>query len=217
MIQLARDQFQLDAGAGEQSALAAEFAARHLVCLSGFLAPALLRLIEDRLPSALFSSRKDAHGMEIEQTLEEPSLVALFAIALNDPRLFAFVEGVTGCGAVGCFMGRVYRRGKPQGAGDQHYPWHDDVSRGRLVGLSINLTREPYEGGVLQIRDADTGRALAEKANTGYGDAMLFRISPALEHQVTPVAGDTPRLVLAGWFCSEPHYAEVLGLEGLRS
>ena len=77
-------------------------------------------------------------------------------------------------------------------------------AKGRLVGLSINLTARPYEGGLLQIRDANTEVILAEKANTGYGDAMIFRISPGLEHQVTPVTSDTPRLVLAGWFSSGP-------------
>jgi hypothetical protein len=203
MIQITTARFRLDAGEGEHAALAAEFSGRHLVSLPDFLDASLLRLIESRLPAAQFTSRTGANGEEIEQTLADPSLIALFAVALNDPQLFAFIERLTLCGRIGSFVGRVYRRGKPKGGPrSQYYPWHNDVAKGRMVGLSVNLSTTPYEGGLLQIRDARTEAILGEKANVGYGDAMLFRISEDLEHQVTPVTSDAPRLVLAGWFCS---------------
>ncbi len=149
------------------------------------------------------------HGVEIELTLDEPGLFGLFLLTLNDPALFSAIEAVTQCGPIGCFTGRVYRRHNSDGRA-HHYPWHNDVSDDRLVGLSINLGREPYEGGVLQIRDAATLQPISEMANTVAGDAMLFRISDAIEHQVTPVTGDTFRMVLAGWFCRTPRFADSL-------
>jgi hypothetical protein len=44
---------------------------------------------------------------------------------------------------------------------------------------------------------------LAEIANTGWGDAMLFRTSKQLQHRVTDVVGNEPKTAFAGWFKSE--------------
>ena len=208
MIQLARDRIHLENPDHQIASLATEFAARHVCRLPRFLGDELLALLDARLPGAAFTARVE-DGVEVEQQLDDAPLLGLFVITLNDPRLFDFVERVTGCPPIGCFKGRVYRRGRPNGRG-QFYPWHTDVVGGRLVGLSINLGRDRYEGGLLQIRNAETEAPIAEIANTGHGDAMLFRISSAIEHQVTPVTGSTPRLVLAGWFCAEPRYSDFL-------
>jgi hypothetical protein len=47
-------------------------------------------------------------------------------------------------------------------------------------------------------------------ANTGAGDAVLFRIAERLEHRVTSLRGDVPRTAYAGWFLREPRFADVL-------
>jgi hypothetical protein len=36
--------------------------------------------------------------------------------------------------------------------------------------------------------------------NTGFGDAILFRISKDLEHRVTEVVGEVAKTAYAGWF-----------------
>ncbi len=190
--------------------LAAEFASRHVARLPGFLDSDLQDVVRARLRDARFIARIE-DGVEIEQTLDDEATMGLFVIALNDPRVFDVVSRLTACGPIGCFTGRVYRRAERRG--DAHYyPWHDDVAFGRLVGLSLNLSTEAYVGGVLQIRGAGSQAVLAEIDNRGFGDAVLFRISPSLEHQVTPVAGQAPRTVLAGWFCRQPSYADLLAL-----
>ena len=53
--------------------------------------------------------------------------------------------------------------------------WHDDDGDGRMVALSLNLSTNGYRGGVLQIRDKQSGEILHEVANTGFGDAIVFR------------------------------------------
>jgi hypothetical protein len=206
-IQVGRQRVRVELRPGERAALAAAFAARHVVHLPNFLDPALLDRIDARLAAARFVPRVNADGVEIEQALDDEPLSGLFTIALNDPDLFGIVSAITDAKPIRCFTGRVYRRAND---GGHYYPWHDDVSHGRLVGLSINLSAAPYTGGVLQLREAGSGRPIGEAANTGQGDAMLFRISPDLEHQVTPVTSQAPRLVLAGWFCSDPSYLELL-------
>lgn len=168
--------------------------------------------MDERLASATFETRVE-EGREIEDTIVDTALTALFTLVLNDPALFSLVDRLTGCGPIGCFTGRLYRRRAARGGGDQYYPWHNDVTDDRLVGLSINLGREPYTGGVLQVRAAGSGLPVAEVANTGHGDAVLFRISDALEHQVTPVTGAVPRTVMAGWFRARPSFFDLVAEE----
>ena len=165
------------------------------------------------LEGAAFSRRVE-NGVEIELTLEEPAPLALAMVTLNDPALFAGVDRITGCGEIGCFSGRVHLR-RASADGGHYYPWHSDVAQERLVGLSVNLSEERFDGGVLEIREEASKLVIARVANQTAGDAVLFRISPDLEHHVTPVTTDTPRLVLAGWFRRAPRFwDDALRLEG---
>jgi hypothetical protein len=72
--------------------------------------------------------------------------------------------------------------------------------------MSVNLGRQIYSGGVLQIRESESGRIVHEVANTGFGDAVVFRLSHGLKHRVTDVQGGVPREAFAGWFKSEPEF-----------
>jgi hypothetical protein len=49
-------------------------------------------------------------------------------------------------------------------------------------------------------------------ANTGPGDALLFRIARHLTHRVTPVDGTADKTAFAGWFRSEPEFIALLKL-----
>lgn len=50
----------------------------------------------------------------------------------------------------------------------------------------------------MKLRDSD--EIIQEIHNTGYGDALLFRISKQLMHRVQEVIGDIPKIAFAGWF-----------------
>jgi hypothetical protein len=52
------------------------------------------------------------------------------------------------------------------------------------------------------MRYRRTKEILHEVHNNGLGDALLFRVSPELEHRVQGVEGDVPKTALAGWFVS---------------
>lgn len=174
------------------------FAASHALVWPGFLAPDLAAYVRRRLATAPITIRRE-HDREIEHTIDDPVLLGAMQAILGDPALWRLVESVTGCRAIDAFSGRIYRR-EARAGGAHYYPWHNDVCEGRLIGLSINLSEQPYDGGRLQIREAASGRVITEVATAAFGDAMIFRIDPALEHQVTPVESATPRTALAGWF-----------------
>lgn len=199
MIHLSRSGLHLDVSDAELVALAAQFAARHVIQLPSFLDRGLGSLLDGRLSRAPFRARIE-NGIEIEDALDDANLAALCHFLLNDRRLFSLIDRLTGCGPIASFTGRVYRRRAATRPGEHYYPWHDDLSEDRLVAISINLGGTPYAGGHLQLRDAQTHAVLAEIANLGHHDAMLFRVSPALQHRVTPVSGQAARTVLAGWF-----------------
>ncbi|MEO6060810.1 MAG: 2OG-Fe(II) oxygenase, partial [Thermoflexales bacterium] len=101
--------------------------------------------------------------------------------------------------------GRVYRMAPGEGHFDS---WHGDVGQGRQIALSINLGSADYEGGLLQLArsDSDSSDLLAEIANTGAGDALVFRIAPWLRHRVTDIAGTVAKTAYAGWFRTYPDF-----------
>jgi hypothetical protein len=189
----------VDAGDAELASIADEFASRHVVRLPAFTSPDLLRLIVTRLQDAVFRPRIE-DGIEVEETLEDADLSALCHFLLNDPRVFEVVERITRSGPLSDFLGRVYRRRSARTPGEHYYDWHNDLIEERRVGLSLNLSRGSYEGGSLQLRDQASQAILADIANPCPGDAVLFRVSAALEHRVLPVLGGVDRTTLAGWF-----------------
>jgi hypothetical protein len=74
-----------------------------------------------------------------------------------------------------------------------------------------------YEGGLLQLREAGSKEILSEAANTGPGDAILFRIADHPEHRVTALKGTVPKTAFAGWFKSEPEFLSLMTLGNLKS
>ena len=184
----------------------AEFEARHAVMLPRLIEPALLAVIRRELQNGSFYERTH-EGIGVELCLSSGPLAGALEFLLNDPALFDSVRRITGCGSIRCFEGRVYRMVPRSG----HYDsWHTDAGRTRMVAMSVNLGTEPYCGGRLQIRDAETRRILHEVANVGEGDAVLFRISRRLAHRVTPIEGTVAKTALAGWFRSEPDYRQLM-------
>jgi hypothetical protein len=203
-IVVTRRGLTLELGPHQWRAIGDAFARDHHVFLRGFLGDDVLSIFRTRLARGAFRNRIE-DGREIERTLDDPAVVAMYLVALNDPAVFTAVTRVTGCGPIGCFSGRVHLRG-PREDGGHYYPWHSDATDHRLIGLTVNLGDKPYEGGVLEIRRRDTEVVIARASNPTPGDAVIFRISSELEHHVTPVTAGGPRVVLAGWFRREPDF-----------
>ena len=140
-----------------------------------------------------------------ERQVSDEALVARLRFLVNNQELFRWVERVSGCDPIGYFDGRVYEM-----LPGRHFDdWHSDCTGSRMVAMSVNLSASEFEGGVFQIRRVQTKELISEAPNTGAGDAILFRISLELEHQVTPIEGSRPKTALAGWFCREPRFHEL--------
>ena len=130
----------------------------------------------------------------------------LLVLLCNDPVVLHAVEDVTRLAGLTRFNGSVYR----MLAGAPHeQEWHDDLVDHRLVTLTVNVGSSEYAGGVLEIRDRDTQRRVAEIANTRRGDAVLFALDRSLEHRVTLVTGGV-KTAFAGWFRRGTPFADEL-------
>lgn len=177
-----------------------DFVDGHCVRLPGLLEPFLAEKLLLRLDEAKFIDHThEGIGRNRELCLRSDAIAAVLQLLMNSAVLFRAVQEITGCGRIGSFVGRVYRMASGQG---HHDAWHDDVIDCRLVGLSANLSRQPFQGGTLQIRDRTSRSILCDMANPGFGDALLFRLRADLQHRVTDVEGSTPRTAFAGWFRS---------------
>lgn len=207
----------LTADAGEIASLRDEFAQRHCVVLLHLLSPDVLQSLMQRLATAEFvetphyfhHAQGDAREFAKDLTIvgKSPVLHALHLL-LNMPALFEVIEQITGSPKIGCFSGRIYRS---LPGSDHHLDWHNDQEEAtRLIGLSVNLSEQMYEGGVFQLRERVSERLTAEVTRGGLGSAHLFRVAPLVEHRVTPVEGLYARTAAAGWFMSQPPREVVL-------
>ena len=187
--------------------LKAAFEQQQCVKLRSLLSADLVAAIQTAITRSTFRER--SHGtLASELCLEDGVCTGLLHFLINDPRLFRLVEQIAGCSGIRSFGGRIYRRHP----GGQHYDhWHGDLADPRrLVGLSVKLSTEIYEGGVFEIRDLETEHVFAHLPNVGLGDAILFRLSPALEHRVSDMRGAYPKTAFAGWFLAEKDFEPVL-------
>jgi hypothetical protein len=194
MIQLARSGVLVDRKDVERMRL--EFGERHFVLLPQLIEPALLNFLLPRLEQASWRQRTH-EGIGVEVVPDDISSINLLHFLANTPDFLEVVQEIVGSPALTWFGGRVYRFAPNSG----HYDsWHGDNVEGRNAGMSINLSERGYEGGVFEMRERSSKRMLLRFANTGLGNATLFRISKQLEHQVTEVRGDLTKTAFAGWF-----------------
>ena len=137
--------------------------------------------------------------------MKENDIFGVLHFVTNNPSLFEIIEQVTNCEPIGCFSGRIYR----MEAREKHgLDWHDDLISHRMVAMSINLSERRHRGGSLQIRERKSKRIVFEFRNTNPGDAILFRISPFLEHRLTETEGRISKTAFSGWFQSKPNYPQ---------
>ena len=183
-----------------------QFEEKHTLRLPGFLDPKLLKEIQEAVRKADFFEKTHSKIAK-ESCMEQNPTLALTYLLLNDEKLFDGIRKITGCATIGCFTGRLFR----MVPGSDHYDsWHDDVTENRMIALSVNLSTTVYKGGNLQIRDKKSKKIIYDAANTGPGDAVLFRVAPFLEHQVGKITGRVTRITYAGWFRSEPKFLDLL-------
>lgn len=210
MIKLSKTGTLVSCTAADIEVLRARFDQQHYLILPNLLEPDLLNLVSKRLESATFHLRV-YKGIGQDLCPDDINTTSLLNFICNNRRLFETIEAITGCGRLGSFIGKVYRMNP---SNDHFDSWHDDAQDNRRIALSINLTEEPYDGGILEIRDRQSRRVLNSIARSGFGDGVIFRIADYLEHRRTPVVGRFAKTAFAGWFKSHPDFHQLL--RGLR-
>jgi hypothetical protein len=184
-------------------ALHNEFNKNHYIKLKEFLDTDLLQYIRSLIQKSGYIDFKHSNVDAVDYQLKDETANNILKFLLNNKGLFDFIEEITSCSKIGCFFGRVFQMNPSLG----HYDsWHSDLIDKRMVALSINLSTDVYSGGTLQIKDVNSDRIIQEVSNTGFGDAVIFKLSPHLNHRVTEVTGKACRTVFSGWFRSEPVY-----------
>lgn len=198
MIQLALAGFHAELSGAALAALQAEFAEFHTFQVRSFLDPGLLTFLLSRIQPADFKPRP--HGkiaMELAVDSKTNIGVQSLQLRMNDKGLREFMEEVTQTRPLEHFEGRVYR----MTPGTDHYDsWHDDVTEGRRIGMSINLSAAPYRGGTFMIKRSDREQVIRPMPNLGPGDAIFFRIDDGLHHMVSRMEGQESKTAFAGWF-----------------
>lgn len=171
----------------------------HFVRLPRLLEPDLLARVLAALDATRFATKESKRGLISMEGSVSQEADFLLTFCLQDPKLFELVAAVTGCPPIRSFAGRLIRM-RP---GPGHFlDWHCDASfdAQRLASISVNLSREPYRGGLLQFRARDSSRILSEVANTGLGDAVLFPAYGQVLHRNTPLRGARSKTAFSGWF-----------------
>jgi hypothetical protein len=206
LIELTRDKTIFRGSDTDLDRLKEIFDRQHWLRLPQLVSPDLLRMVHDSLDDHAFAMYEH-RGIGKELVSSPGTALSLLMFLVNDQRLFDIVGRITGHQDIQCFTGRVYR----MDPGHDHYDsWHDDLAGHRLIAMSLNLATESHQGGRLQIRDRASKRMLQEVSNTTHGDAIIFRLSPELQHRVTSVDGAAPRVAFAGWFRSQPTFLDLV-------
>ena len=183
------------------------FDEHHVIRLREFFHPDLLGFVKQGIRQAQFHDRVHSDIAREDCMSDDNIVAALLTFLANDPQLFRAVEAITGCGTVRYFNGRVYL----MRANSTHFDrWHSDATGTRMIGMSVNLSEGEFKGGLFQLTHWNREEPEVAVANTGPGDAILFRVHDDLIHRVTPIEGDIPRTAYAGWFQGSPDFMAVL-------
>jgi hypothetical protein len=206
VIQLTRSGVVIDGSEEDFERLRLQYACQHYLILPNLVERELLDVVTCRVEAAPFRPF-DHHGIALEQRMFDEDTLSILNFLVNMPEFLRTMEILLGIRRIGWFGGRVYR----MTAVDGHYDsWHRDVGDRRLATLSLNLTRQTYGGGGLQMRCSDSDSILHEVHNIGFGDALVFRVSRKLAHRIMPIEGNVPKIAYAGWFRWGPGYHESL-------
>jgi hypothetical protein len=140
--------------------------------------------------------------------VESPQRIGgMIGLLLNRPVLRDWIEEATGLSPVRAISGRLAQF---RANGCDALGWHNDFGLqdvgNRLLGVVINLSDTPFEGGRFELRRLGETQPIVSHHYDRPGSMMLFAVRRDLEHRVEPVLGGGPRRIYAGWFLTAPEY-----------
>ena len=201
MLQISKQNTLVQFTDEQMASLQKQWRENHFVVLPKVIDPVLLNDLRQALKRGEFLELKHPGVDATELMLKPDSTINFLEMAASNPAFSNVISKITNLKPLGYFQGRVYSISH-----SDHDDWHQDYGLNYMLTMSINLSPKPYKGGHLQLRDVETKKVLGDIQNIGPGDALIFNISKTLEHKLTPVTGENPKIAFAGWFCSEPNY-----------
>ena len=205
MIQFTSGGVEITASPARLSEAKEEFERRRLLYLPGLLSPELADIVRVGIERDGFEEpdlsvtsvyRGAYQGGKVGEDLRQGAAAEVIANRTNDLRLLRFVETITGSPPLTKCIGRVFRL-FPMA---DDLPWHTDAEGGRLADLIIHLSAVQHEGARFEMRDAHTREIFNTVDKMEFGDALLIRISPHIEHHYKAVTGSVPKVTFSGWF-----------------
>ena len=209
MIRFTNSGVEVTASPGRLKEAKEEFERRRMLPLPGLLSSDVIDSVRRGIEQDGFEEppapekgadttyRGAYQGGKVGEDLKPGATARLIAERTNDPRLLEFVQTVTSSTPLQRCIGRVFRLF----ATPEDLPWHTDAEGGRLADLIINLSPKPHGGALFQMRDAHTHEIFNEVAETGFGDGLLIKISPHIEHHYKAITGALPKVTFSGWSC----------------
>lgn len=181
--------------------LADRFAQIPAMVFDGVLEPTLLDRFVRGAEQAAYSDDTVEHLGD--RGIEAPArLGPAFAVMLDRPELRDWLARVCGTSDLGRVVGRLVETRPGQEGGLR---WHDDlIDPQRRLGVVVNLTSVPYEGGLFEMRRKGENTPFCVFQHTKPGTMMVFAVNAGVEHRVTPVISGGPRRVFAGWYLQRP-------------
>jgi hypothetical protein len=208
MIQFTNSGVELSATPARLAEAKAEFDRRKLLHLPGLLSPELAQRVRTGIerdgfeePPEVQAGSPDAvyrgvYQGKVGEDLRPGETSQVITARTNDPKLLEFVATITGTPPLARCIGRVFRIAPCP----DDLVWHTDAEGGRMADLIINLNAVPHEGGLFEMRDGRSREIINQVGKTAFGDGLLIRISPDLEHHYKAITGSIPKITFSGWF-----------------
>jgi len=214
MIQIDKNEVKI-ASAEQLEALRHIFDTQHCIVLNELISPNLRPMVANLLQKEQDYVKK-VHKRENGSIIGEEFMVSqknmlynLFFLLMNTNSFLEIVKSITGCESIKMANGRIYKLDNSDETFDR---WHSDIvpSEGRMIGFSINLSEQPYEGGHFLIKNSVTGEIYRNVHYDTWGTAHFFRIDKKLQHKVSKVTSASPRVAYAGWFYAKQKISDYL-------
>lgn len=205
MIRFTSDGVEITGSPETLTEASEEFERRKLIHLPGLLSEELADTVRAGIERDGFGDpdtsgdsvyRGAYQGGKVGEDLRPGPVAQLIEDRTNDRRLLDFAQTITGSPPLTRCIGRVFRL-FPM---DDDLPWHTDSEGGRLADLIIDLSTVPHEGARFEMRDAGTQEIFNAVDEMAFGDGLLIRISPDIEHHYKAVTGTIPKVSFSGWF-----------------
>jgi 2OG-Fe(II) oxygenase superfamily len=179
------------------------FAGPQALVLEGVIAPEFCTKLEHRAAATSFID-DDVPDIGTRRVESPQRVGAALSLLLARPALLRWLEEATGIGPLRATAGRLV---ETHANGRDALNWHSDMgTEGRMLGVVINLSDQPFVGGRFDMRVAGAAELHFSYQHDSPGSMLIFAVNNQLEHRVTPLISGGPRRVYAGWFLSRPEH-----------